>query len=95
MEWIDAVRALAEDPLVRLVAGEVVRGSARRVRRGRGSAAAHSEAGPATTARDAEGTEIAVTTVADDRTGEQLAEGLLQGVGNEWMRAATRLLQAP
>ncbi|MET9954486.1 hypothetical protein ABZ135_23485 [Streptomyces sp. NPDC006339] len=33
-----------------------------------------------------------MTTVADDRTGEQLAEGLLQGVGNEWMRAATRLV---
>ncbi|MEU0271863.1 hypothetical protein [Streptomyces sp. NPDC006307] len=33
-----------------------------------------------------------MTTVADDRTGEQLAESLLQGVGNEWMRAATRLL---
>ncbi|MET8824128.1 hypothetical protein, partial [Streptomyces rochei] len=80
MEWMDAVRTLAEDPLVRLVVGEGVRGIARRVQRGRGSAGAHSEAGPATTASGAEGTEIAVTTVADDRTGvaglgEVLAEG--------------------
>ncbi|WP_018569499.1 hypothetical protein [Streptomyces sp. PsTaAH-124] len=94
MEWMDTVRELAEDPLVRLTVGELVRGIARRVRRGRGSAAAHSEAGPATTAPDAEGTETAVTTVADDRTGELLAEDLLQGVGNEGMRAATRLLGA-
>lgn len=94
MEWMDAVRELTEDPLVRLAVGEGVRGIARRVQRGRRVAAAHSEAGPATPARDAEGTEIAVTTVADDRTGEQLAEGLLQGVGNEQMRAATRLLGA-
>lgn len=92
MEWMDAVRALAEEPWVRLAVSELVRGIARRVRRGRALAAAHSETGPATTAPDAEGTEIAVTTVADDRTGEQLAESLLQGVGNEWMRAATRLL---
>ncbi|MGW0999199.1 hypothetical protein ACWD5V_39230 [Streptomyces sp. NPDC002523] len=92
MEWIDTARELADDPLVRWAVGEGVRGIVRRVQRGRGSAAAHSEAGPATTAPDAEGTEIAVTTVADDRTGEQLAESLLQGVGNEWMRAATRLL---
>ncbi|SEE59936.1 hypothetical protein SAMN04490357_7720 [Streptomyces misionensis] len=35
-----------------------------------------------------------MTTVADGRTGEQLAEELLQGVGNEGMRAATRLLGA-
>ncbi|MEU9274882.1 hypothetical protein [Streptomyces sp. NPDC048341] len=34
------------------------------------------------------------TTVTDGRTGEQLAEELLQGVGNEQMRAATRLLGA-
>ncbi|KOT80901.1 hypothetical protein ADK70_26965 [Streptomyces rimosus subsp. pseudoverticillatus] len=33
-----------------------------------------------------------MTTVADDTTGEQLAESLLQGVGNEQMRAATKLL---
>ncbi|MCX4481818.1 hypothetical protein OOK44_36185 [Streptomyces cellulosae] len=94
MEWMDAVRTLAEDPLVRLVVREGVRGIARRVQRGRGSAGAHSEAGPAATAPGAEGTEMAVTTVADDRTGEQLAEDLLQGVGNEGMRAATRLLGA-
>ncbi|MYX48524.1 hypothetical protein [Streptomyces sp. SID8385] len=35
-----------------------------------------------------------MTTVADDRTGEQLAESLLKNVGNEGMRAATRLLGA-
>lgn len=80
---------------MRLVAGALVRGIARRVRRGRGSVAAHSEAGPATTEPDAEGTETPVTTtVADDRTGEQLAESLLEGVGDEGMRAATRLLGA-
>ncbi|MEV5598957.1 hypothetical protein [Streptomyces sp. NPDC052496] len=36
--------------------------------------------------------EETVTTVADDTTGEQLADSLLQGVGNEQMRAATKLL---
>ncbi|WP_331761888.1 hypothetical protein [Streptomyces sp. NBC_01546] len=92
MEWMDVVRALAEDPLARLVVREGVRGIARRVLRGRLAEAAHSEAGPVTTASGAEGTETVVTMVADGRTGEQLAEGLLQGVGNEWMRAATRLL---
>ncbi|WP_158716907.1 hypothetical protein [Streptomyces rimosus] len=35
-----------------------------------------------------------VTTVADDLTGKQLADSLLRGVGNEKMRAATRLLGA-
>ncbi|WP_071330921.1 hypothetical protein [Streptomyces sampsonii] len=94
MEWMDAVQALVEEPWVRLTADVLVRGIARRVRRGRGSVAAHSEAGPATTKPDTEGTETAVTTVADDRTGEQLAESLLEGVGNEGMRAATRLLGA-
>ncbi|MGW4186244.1 hypothetical protein ACWEK2_29245 [Streptomyces albidoflavus] len=94
MDWMDAVQALAEEPWVRLAAGVLVRGIARRVRRGRGSVAAHSEAGPATTEPDAEGTETPVTTVADDRTGEQLAESLLEGVGAEGMRAATRLLGA-
>ncbi|MGW3200064.1 hypothetical protein ACWDBD_36970 [Streptomyces sp. NPDC001118] len=94
MEWMHTVRELAEDPLVRLVVEESVRGIARRVRRGRGSAATHSEAGPTTTVLGTEGTEISVTTVADDRTGEQLAEELLQSVGNEGMRAATRLLGA-
>ncbi|MGW1252267.1 hypothetical protein [Streptomyces sp. NPDC002535] len=92
MEWMDTVRELAEDPLVRTAAGEGFRTIVRRVRRGRGSAAAHSGAGPAITASGAEGTETAVTTVANGRAGEQLAESLLQGVGNEWMRAATRLL---
>ncbi|MEU7354462.1 hypothetical protein ABZ663_29470 [Streptomyces albidoflavus] len=93
MEWMDAVQALVEEPWVRL-AGVLVRGIARRVWRGRGSVAAHSEAGPATTEPDGEGSETAVTTVADDRTGEQLAESLMEGVGNEGMRAATRLLGA-
>ncbi|MFC6370555.1 hypothetical protein, partial [Nonomuraea thailandensis] len=46
------------------------------------------------TTPDAEGTETAVTMVADDRTGEHLAEDLLQSVGNEGMQAATRLLGA-
>ncbi len=94
MEWMDAVQALAEDPLVRWVVSEGVRGIARRVRRGRASAAAHSEAGPATTAPDTDGTEKAVTMVADGTTGKQLAEELLQGVGNEYMLAATRFLGA-
>ncbi|MFI7020150.1 hypothetical protein [Streptomyces sp. NPDC050164] len=95
MDWMDTARELADDPLVRWVVGEGVRGIARRVRRGRDSAAAHSEAGPATTAPDAEETEIPVTTMVEDgRTGGQLAEELLQGVGNEGMRAATRLLGA-
>ncbi|OLO25489.1 hypothetical protein PZ61_0238060 [Streptomyces sp. MNU77] len=92
MEWWETVRVLAEEPLVRLVVGEGFRGIVRRVRRGRGSAAAHSETVPAIPAGGAEGTETAVTTVANGRTGEQLAESLLQGLGNEWMRAATRLL---
>ncbi|MER8003932.1 hypothetical protein [Streptomyces sp. NPDC095613] len=35
-----------------------------------------------------------MTSVTDDRTGGQLAEDLLQDVGNERMRAATRLLGA-
>ncbi|MFF9526925.1 hypothetical protein ACF1DV_33855 [Streptomyces achromogenes] len=91
MEWMETMRSLAEDPLVRLAVGEGVRGVARRVRRGRGSAAAHSEAGPATTA-GADGMETAVTMVADGITGEQFAAELLQGVGSEYMRAATRLL---
>ncbi|MFD6169885.1 hypothetical protein [Streptomyces coeruleorubidus] len=62
MEWMDAVRALAEDPLVGLAVGKGVWGIARRVQRGRDSVAACSEAGPATTVRNVEGTEIAVTT---------------------------------
>ncbi|MEF3118919.1 hypothetical protein [Streptomyces chrestomyceticus] len=33
-------------------------------------------------------------TVTDETTGQQLTESLLQGVGNEQMRAATRLLGA-
>ncbi|MEW2556720.1 hypothetical protein AB0957_34000 [Streptomyces zhihengii] len=41
-------------------------------------AAAHSEAEPATTAPDAQGTGTAVTTVADARTGERRAESLLR-----------------
>lgn len=35
-----------------------------------------------------------MTTVANGMTGQQLAESLLRGVGNEEMRAATRLLGA-
>ena len=93
MEWIHTLAELVEDPLARLVVGEGVRGIARRVRRGRPAAAEHSEAGPVTTPY-AEETEMPVTTVADDQTGEQLAEELLRGVGNERMRAATRLLGA-
>ncbi|RNG27763.1 hypothetical protein [Streptomyces botrytidirepellens] len=92
MEWIQALVEQMENPLVRLVAGESVRGIVRRVRRGRRAASAHSEAGPIT-ALHAEGMEAPVT-IADDRTGEQLAEELLRGVGNERMRAATRLLGA-
>jgi hypothetical protein len=95
MDWMDTARELTDDPLVRWVVGEGVWGIARRVRRGRDSAVTHSEAGPATTALDAEETEIPVTTMVEDgRTGGQLAEELLQGVGNEGMRAATRLLGA-
>ncbi|WP_318199180.1 hypothetical protein [Streptomyces sp. SCL15-4] len=94
MEWMDAVRALAKDPLVRLAVREGVREIARRARRGRGSAAVHSEARPATAVPSAGGTEKLVTTTVDGRTGEQLAEDLLRGVGNEYMLAATRFLGA-
>ncbi|MFJ4745401.1 hypothetical protein [Streptomyces sp. NPDC088775] len=97
MEWMDTARELAEDPLVRAAAGEVVRGLralVRRVRRGRGPAAAHSEAVPAIPAGAAEGTETPMTNTVDTTTGEQLAEDLLQGVGNEYMQAATRFLGA-
>ncbi|MFJ7069709.1 hypothetical protein [Streptomyces sp. NPDC101115] len=95
MEWMDTARALAEDPWVRLAVVEGVRGIARRVERGRESAAEHSEAaGPATTVPGAGGTEKRVTTMVDGRTGEQLAEELLQDVGNEYMLAATRFLGA-
>ncbi|MET8748130.1 hypothetical protein [Streptomyces sp. NPDC004728] len=55
------------------------------------SAAAHSETGPATTVPDAEEMGKPVTTVTNGRTGGQLAEGLLQGVGNKGMRAAAIL----
>ncbi|WP_331721792.1 hypothetical protein OG596_38595 (plasmid) [Streptomyces sp. NBC_01102] len=93
MEWMETVRALAEEPLVRLVVGEGFRGIVRRVRRGHRGAAAHSEAGPATVSTD-ERTEIPVMVTGDSTTGAELAAGLLQGVGNENMRAATRLLGA-
>ncbi|NUK05435.1 hypothetical protein [Streptomyces lunaelactis] len=33
-----------------------------------------------------------MTVTSESTTGEELAASLLQGVGNEWMRAATRLL---
>ncbi|WP_327419680.1 hypothetical protein [Streptomyces sp. NBC_01233] len=33
-----------------------------------------------------------MTLTSEGTTGMELAQGLLQGVGNEWMRAATRLL---
>jgi hypothetical protein len=94
MDWIDTVRELAEDPLVRLVVGKGVRGIVRRVRQGSRSAATHSEAGPATTGTAAERAETTVTTVVDGMTGVQLAEDLLQDVGHEGMRAAARLLGA-
>ncbi|MFD8992267.1 hypothetical protein ACFVZ4_30000 [Streptomyces goshikiensis] len=94
MEWMDTVRELAEDPLVRMALGEGFRAIVRRVRRGRGSGAAQSEAGPATTAGATERTETPMRAVVDGTTGEQLAEDLLRGVGNEGMRAATRLLGA-
>ncbi|MEU3220162.1 hypothetical protein [Streptomyces sp. NPDC006971] len=96
MEWMETVRALAEEPLVRLVVGEGFRGivrRVRRVRRGHRGAAAHSEAGPAT-APTAERTEIPEMVTGDSTTGAELAADLLQGVGNENMRAATRLLGA-
>ncbi|MEE4597418.1 hypothetical protein V2J94_37020 [Streptomyces sp. DSM 41524] len=88
--WIEALAEQTENPLVRLVGEGLVRAIARRVRRGRPAAATRSEPGPAPYA---EGTEAPVT-VTEDRTGEQLAEELLCGVGNERMRAATRLLGA-
>lgn len=94
MEWMDTVRELAEDPLVRTAVGEGFRAILRRVRRGRGSAAAHSEAVPAIPAGATEGMETPMANATDTTTGEQLAEELLQGVGNEGMRAATRLLGA-
>ncbi|MYR41275.1 hypothetical protein [Streptomyces sp. SID5910] len=93
MEWMETVRALAAEPLVRLVVGEGFRGIVRRVRRGHRAAAAHSEAGPAT-ASTAERTETPVMVTGDSTTGAELAADLLQGVGNENMRAATRLLGA-
>jgi len=93
MDWVDTARELADDPLVRWVVGEGVRGIARRVQRWRPGAAAHSEAGPAP-ALIPQGTETPVTVTSESTTGEQLAESLLQGVGNEQMRAATRLLGA-
>ncbi|MFD3700712.1 hypothetical protein ACFWUZ_32050 [Streptomyces sp. NPDC058646] len=94
MEWMDTVRELAGDPLVRLLVGEGVRGIARRVRRGPKATAAHSEAGPANAAGATERTETPMMAVTDGTTGKQLAEDLLRGVGNEGMRAATRLLGA-
>jgi hypothetical protein len=94
MEWMDTVRELAEDPLVRTAVGEGFRAIVRRVRRGRGSAAAHSEAVPANPAGATEGTETPMTNAMETARGEQLAGELLQGVGNEGMRAATRLLGA-
>ncbi|MGW8730548.1 hypothetical protein ACWGNF_31480 [Streptomyces sp. NPDC055808] len=93
MEWLETVRALAEEPLVRLVAGEGFREVVRRVRRGRRAAAAHSETAPAAAAGRIEGTEKPMV-ATDDATGGQLAEDLLKGIGNEAMRAATRLLGA-
>ncbi|GGZ84149.1 hypothetical protein [Streptomyces rubiginosohelvolus] len=94
MEWMETVRALAEDPLMRLVAGEGFREVARRVRHGHRTAAAHSENTPVAPAGRTEGTEKSMAAATDDATGEQLAEDLLKGIGNEGMRAATRLLGA-
>ncbi|MDX3025386.1 hypothetical protein [Streptomyces acidiscabies] len=93
MDWMDTARELADDPLVRWVVGEGVRGIARRVRRRRPGAAAHSETGPAP-APNFQGAETPVTVTSESTTGKELAESLLQGVGNEQMRAATRLLGA-
>lgn len=78
---------------MRLVAGEGFRGTARRVRRGYRDVAAHSEAWPAT-ASTTERTEIPVMVTGNSTRGAELAADLLRGVGNENMRAATRLLGA-
>ncbi|MFE4658180.1 hypothetical protein ACFRFJ_16035 [Streptomyces hydrogenans] len=94
MEWMDTVRELAEDPLVRMAAGEVFRAIVRRVRRGSSSAAAHSEAVPATPAGTTDGTETPMTNTVGTMAGRQLAEDLLVDVGNETMQAATRFLGA-
>ncbi|WP_310726208.1 hypothetical protein [Streptomyces sp. N2A] len=92
-DWVSVVHELAGDPLVQLATKVGVRAVVRRVRRGGPGAAAHSEAGPALAST--KGTENPVTMVTEDSTtGGQLAESLLQGVGNEGMRAATRLLGA-
>ncbi|MFH9871625.1 hypothetical protein ACH4NT_36810 [Streptomyces lydicus] len=92
MDWVSAAHELAGDPLVQWLTKEGVRVMVRRVRRGGPGVAAHSEAGLALAST--EGTENPVTVSEDSTTGGQLAESLLQGVGNEGMRAATRLLGA-
>jgi hypothetical protein len=72
---------------------EGVRAIVRRVHRKPEGAAPHSGAGP-TPASPPKGTETPVTVTDDCTTGAALVESLLQGVGNEGMRAATRLLGA-
>uniref|UniRef100_UPI003F49A938 hypothetical protein n=1 Tax=Streptomyces sp. CA-136453 TaxID=3240050 RepID=UPI003F49A938 len=93
MDWMDTMRELAEDPLVRTAGERVLRGVVRRVWRSGRPAAAHSEAIPALPAGTAEGTETPMIDAMDGK-GEQLAEELLQDVGNECMQAATRFLGA-
>lgn len=88
MEWMETLRELAEDPLVRWTAREGVWAIVRRVRRGHGGAAAHSESRPVT-ASPTERTEIPVTVTGDSTTGAELAADLLQGVsgsGASWSR---------
>ncbi|WP_405409034.1 hypothetical protein [Streptomyces decoyicus] len=92
-EWTQVVGDVAQDPLVQWAFKESVRAIVRRVQRGREAAAAHSEAGPAL-APIPHRAEKPVTVTSDEMTGTELAESLLQGAGNERMRAATRLLGA-
>ncbi|PJM98484.1 hypothetical protein CG740_35075 [Streptomyces sp. CB01201] len=84
---------LAEDPWMRAGAERAIGELVRRVRCGRGAAAAHSEAVPAIPAGTAEGTETSMINAVDGK-GQQLAEELLLDVGNEYMQAATRFLGA-
>ncbi|MFD5412422.1 hypothetical protein [Streptomyces nojiriensis] len=91
MDWISTAQDFVDNRWARWAVEALVRAIAGRVRHGRSAAAAHSVGAGLTMAPFPEGTEKPVS-VNSGATGVELAAAMLQGVGNEQMRAATRLL---
>ncbi|MET7534602.1 hypothetical protein [Streptomyces goshikiensis] len=91
MDWMSTAQDFVDNPWAQWAVEALVRAIAGRVRRGRSAAGAHSVGAGPIMAPFPEGTEKPVS-VNSGATGVELAAAMLQGVGNEQMRAATRLL---